>query len=157
MEYLSLTKTNKIIRNALKEAFPNFKGFSVRGKSYAGGASTTVYWTDGPRVADVEEIVKKFEGATFDPMQDLKEARHTTFEGKTVSFGADYVFTFRKNTDQGIEKAIKALKEKFPANFADFTDQITVENFRNGNLCDLKFFGEGTPVNAVYNEIRQLL
>ena len=45
-KYINLTETNKLIRRTLKEAFPSVK-FSVRGRSYSGGSSTDITWTDG--------------------------------------------------------------------------------------------------------------
>ncbi len=98
-EYISVTDTAKLIRKALKNRFPDVK-FSVRSDSYAGGASIRVRWTDGPFVKDVEAVAKKFEGASFDGMIDLK-SYHTSLladdDGavREVSFGADYVFCDR--------------------------------------------------------------
>ena len=67
--YVSTTDTAKLIRAALKSKFPGVK-FSVRSKSYAGGSSIDVAWTDGPTGSLVETITKKFEGKGFDGMVD---------------------------------------------------------------------------------------
>ena len=69
--YLSVVETAKLIRKTLKIAFPSQK-FSVRSKSYSGGASITVGWRDGPSGKEVDAVVKPFEGAGFDGMIDLK-------------------------------------------------------------------------------------
>jgi len=45
--YVSVTDTAKEIRKTLKLHFAGVK-FSVRSKSYSGGASVNVSWTDGP-------------------------------------------------------------------------------------------------------------
>lgn len=72
--YLSCAETARLVRAALRRAFPMTQ-FSVRSSVYAGGASIDVRWTDGPRRDRVEEITKKFEGAAFDGMVDLKTSR----------------------------------------------------------------------------------
>ncbi len=68
--YLTVTETAKLVRQTLAKHFPNTK-FSVRSKSYSGGASIDIFWTDGERAKTVEAIVKGFEGRSFDGMNDL--------------------------------------------------------------------------------------
>lgn len=68
--YLSCAETAKLIRTALKRAFPGFK-FSVRSETYAGGASIDVTWTDGPTNALVDPVIKQFCGGRFDGMIDM--------------------------------------------------------------------------------------
>jgi len=68
--YLTVAETAKLVRQALKKHFPNTQ-FSVRSKSYSGGASIDIFWTDGERTKTVEAIVKGFEGRSFDGMNDL--------------------------------------------------------------------------------------
>lgn len=70
-DYLSCAETAKLIRAALKQAFPSVK-FSVRSSTYAGGASIRVGWTDGPTSAQVEKVAGPFAGADFDGSIDLK-------------------------------------------------------------------------------------
>jgi hypothetical protein len=119
--YLSVTETAKLVRAALKKAFPGVK-FSVRSDSYAGGASIDVGWTDGPTGKEVDAVIKMYEGGGFDGMQDLAysyshwlmpdgstvlaSSTHN-FDGGVINekphpdavpiqFGADYVFGHRK-------------------------------------------------------------
>ena len=61
-KYLTCAETAKLIRQALKEAFPGVK-FSVRSSTYGGGASITVGWTDGPTSDQVDGILNVFEGS----------------------------------------------------------------------------------------------
>lgn len=92
---ISLKDTGKAIRETLKVEFPGVK-FSVRGKSYSGGSSIDIEWTDGPTKAQVNEVVEMFKGASFDPMQDLKSYRDLTNEdGEKYHYGTDYVFCSR--------------------------------------------------------------
>jgi hypothetical protein len=69
--YLSVVDTAKLLRVALKKAFPGVK-FSVRSSSYSGGASIRVAWKDGPLEKAVERVAKGYEGANFDGMIDMK-------------------------------------------------------------------------------------
>lgn len=124
-EYISVVSTAKLIRAALKKAFPAVK-FSVRSDSYSGGASIRVKWLDGPLAKEVEAVAKSYSSGGFDGMIDLKycsdewlmpdgsvsPAKSRGTEGsmglvpaydypapgpgaKLVHFGADYVFCNR--------------------------------------------------------------
>ena len=125
-EYISVTATAKLIRAALKKAFPGVK-FSVRSSSYSGGASIRVGWMDGPLAKEVEAVAGVYSSGGFDGMIDLKYssdewlmpdgsvslARSRGTEGsmgtvpaydypapgpgaKLVHFGANYVFCNRE-------------------------------------------------------------
>jgi hypothetical protein len=83
-DYLTAAETAKLVRKALKEAFPKEK-FSVRSHTYAGGASIRIGWTDGPQTADVDTVVGKFAGSGFDGMIDLKTSNsHWLYPDGTV-------------------------------------------------------------------------
>lgn len=101
----SLTETAKLIREALKGAFPNTK-FSVKSKSYSGGCSISVRWTDGPVGSDVKRITDRFEGASFDGMQDLKSYNEPSeWKGQRVSFHVDYIFPSRSESEGLLREA----------------------------------------------------
>jgi hypothetical protein len=69
-KYISLKETAVLIRKALAAKFPGTK-FSVRGKSYSGGASISVNWTDGPSKREVEAITDRFAAGRFNGMIDM--------------------------------------------------------------------------------------
>lgn len=69
--YLSAAETAKLVRQALKKPFPGVK-FSVRSKTYSGGASIDVSWVDGPTTKQVDSIIGVYSGADFDGMIDMK-------------------------------------------------------------------------------------
>jgi conjugative element/phage-associated large polyvalent protein len=69
IEYLSCAETAKLVRGALKRAFPGVK-FSVRSETYSMGASIDVEWTDGPSTAEVNPVARAFAGKRFDGMID---------------------------------------------------------------------------------------
>lgn len=81
---IDVTKQAKMIRQALKEAFPEVK-FSVRSERYSMGASIDISWTDGPLTRQVDEVVKIFAGATFDGMDDYKGGVIHELEGEQLS------------------------------------------------------------------------
>jgi Large polyvalent protein associated domain 29 len=95
VRHLTCAETAKLVRAALKQAFPGVR-FSVRCDTYAGGASIDVYWTDGPRPSQVEAVARRFEGASFDGMRDLKSYHDSLLAGpdgrvEQVHYGADFV------------------------------------------------------------------
>ena len=134
--YLSCAETAKLVRQALKAAFPGQK-FYVRSHVYAGGASIRVYWTDGPRESDVDPIVRAYAGSRFDGMIDLAYgAAHAmsptgevmllgtyghSFDNPplaevpdgwtAIRFGADYVFADRDLSPEYVE-VLRAEGEK---------------------------------------------
>jgi len=69
-EYISCADTAKLVRKALRAEFPGVK-FSVRSRTYSGGASIDVKWTDGPTVAEVQPVIKFFQAGGFDGSIDL--------------------------------------------------------------------------------------
>ena len=69
-EYLSCAESAKLVRVALKKAFPGIK-FSVRSSVYSGGASIRVGWVDGPSEKEVKSVVSAYEGGRFDGMIDM--------------------------------------------------------------------------------------
>lgn len=69
-EHLSTADTAKVVRKALKSAFPSVK-FSVRSSTYSMGSSIYVSYCDGPLSADVEAIVNQYNGKFFDGSIDM--------------------------------------------------------------------------------------
>lgn len=122
--YLSCAETAKLVRKALKEAFPEVK-FSVRSSNYAGGASIRVGWVDGPKTDQVEAIARTFSGASFDGMQDLKTSNTHAMNGQPVRFGSDYVFCDRECSDAARANLIQVL------------ESLTVDE-RDALVCSLR-------------------
>lgn len=107
-EYISVADTAKLVRAHLKQKFPGVK-FSVRSKSYSGGASIDIGWTDGPCSARVDKVAKQYEGASFDGSIDLKSHHDSILMGtdgtpRKVHFGSDYVFTHRENSSEAARR-----------------------------------------------------
>ena len=70
-EYIDTKDAAKLLRKALKRAFPAAK-FSVRISRYSGGSSIDVGYTDGPKSADVEAVASQYQGKNFDGMIDME-------------------------------------------------------------------------------------
>jgi hypothetical protein len=104
-KFISTTETAKIIRKELKANFPGIK-FSVRSKTYAGGSSIHIEWIDGPITAAVESVMKRFQGASFDSMYDIKNYHDSEWEGEKVHFCADYVFSQRNLSRTFVETVV---------------------------------------------------
>jgi hypothetical protein len=103
--YLSVAETAKLVRQALAEKFPGVK-FSVKSKSYSGGASIMCVGGMAPQSSRCEAIAKRFEGADFDGMIDLKTYHASMLHGERVHFGADFVFCDRKFTPPVFQAAV---------------------------------------------------
>lgn len=111
-KYLTCAETAKLVRAALKEAFPGVK-FSVRSSVYAGGASINIAYTDGPSASQVEGIAKAFQGAYFDGMTDYKGSNYNTLDGQEVRFGADFIFVNRKFTAPTLVGVVSEVINKY--------------------------------------------
>lgn len=97
LRYLSGAATAKLVRGALKIAFPRTT-FAVRTTAYSGGASIDVRWTDGPTIQEVDAITSAYQGASFDGMTDLMSYHTSQVNGETVHFGADFIFCHRTHS-----------------------------------------------------------
>lgn len=154
MKYLTCAETARIIREALNEAFGDIK-FSVRSKTYSGGASISIRWTDGPNAAQVEAVAKKFEGAYFDGMIDYKGSiSHMDGAGQQVHMGADFVFCNRDYSDAAVQRAIDSVYRKFRWNFEqDGVAKPTIEQWKKGELWRVQLSGR----HDVQSEIHRAL
>jgi len=138
----STTDTAKLIRKEVKHYFPNVK-FTVRSHSYSGGSSINVSWVDGPTSKEVDLVVKRFEGASFDGMIDLKSYKPSVFtilEGSTlpveVSYGVDFVFTNRE------------LSSEFKAELAEIAQSILDMNeHTKGQIFDENTYYKNLATN----------
>jgi hypothetical protein len=124
--YISCADTAKLLRQALKEAFTGVK-FTVKSKTYSGGASINVGWTDGPNSAQVKAVTDSFEGAYFDGGIDYKGSRFHKLDGEDVHFGANFIFENRSHSDDMVARAIDAVVKEFGG-----CEMKTVEDYRAG-------------------------
>lgn len=141
-EYISLKDTNSLIRKALKESFPSVK-FSIRGKSYSGGASTTIRWTDGPNVDQVKHLISAFEAAYFDGMIDYKGSRYALLDGEAVHFGADFLFCERDHSPDFELRMVKRISAQWAHQCDYLRDTLFSEiitDYHKGHLYNVSPF-----------------
>ena len=111
---IDLVEQGKMIRQELAERFGKSTKFSVKSKRYSGGCSIDVTWTDGPTVPEVDRILNRYEGASFDGMQDLESLKPQERNGETVQYEGKYVFSNRKETEGLRDTVNSILVERFP-------------------------------------------
>lgn len=128
------TVAAKNIRVELKRAFPAVK-FSVRTEQYSGGNNVNVSWMDGPTAQQVELIVNKYAGGSFDGMTDSYDCKRSPW---TEVYGdAKYLFCNRDYSDKMLASVIKRVCERLGG-----MDAIpTVEDYRQGRLWQFKQSG----------------
>ena len=115
VRYLTTAETAKLLRQALKERFPTTR-FSVRSKTYSGGSSIDIEWTDGPTTTAVDALKAHFEGATFDGMIDLKSyLPAVAHNGEVVKMGADFIFTHRRYTGPFLSRVVAEVGTRYHA------------------------------------------
>lgn len=142
--FLTCADTAKFVRKALKETFPT-QQFSVRSRTYAGGASIDVRWTDGPTVREVESVTDRFRRSDFDGSTDMQEFRPAVLfadeDGsyEEVRFGADFISGDRRYSESALSVArerIEALSGR-PFDNSEVYADVSTDNMRSGEPCEL--------------------
>lgn len=145
--WYTAAETAQLVRTALKAAFPGVK-FSVRSKTYSGGASIDVSWTDGPNRESVEHVIHPFEGATFDSSTDCKSYVRRIVNGQRVHYGADFIHA---NRDLGADY-LRAVAERVARYYGLPAPEVKVTR---GGSAYIDRFGPNSPVvdeHAPWNE-----
>jgi hypothetical protein len=70
-KYIDRAEVAKLMKKELTAKYPGVS-FSIKSKTYSGGGSITIKWTDGPTESQVEQIVGKFESRGFDGSIDME-------------------------------------------------------------------------------------
>ena len=100
IQYKSYSESARELRQALKQRWPGVK-FSV---TKSGRNCADVAWVDGPTWEQVKRFVAPFEGADFDPMQDLETPRDN-------GSGIKYIFPCRDFSETFLIDTLAAMKE----------------------------------------------
>ncbi|MGP4049318.1 LPD29 domain-containing protein [Streptomyces sp. 2A115] len=77
MDYIDTKHVAAELKRRLQNAFPGVK-FNVRKGTGTASAWISVYWTDGPSTADVEELTRPMQGAQFNGQEDRYESTDNT-------------------------------------------------------------------------------
>lgn len=83
---VSLDDTLKLMRAALKVAFPAVK-FSITRSRGTGYGYVHVTWTDGPSGSKVSAITNQYEGSRFDGMTDYEDSINQEVHGECIHYG----------------------------------------------------------------------
>jgi len=110
-KYDSLKKASKNIKRELKDAYPKTK-FSVRARSYSGGNSIDINWTDGPTSEEVEKITGKYQEGHFNGMEDIYEYSKTNV-WPSVFGGAKYVMWHRHHSKEAYLQAVAEVEKEY--------------------------------------------
>ena len=140
--YISVVETAKMLRAALKEAFPGVK-FSVRSSSYSMGASINISYTDGPSAEQVRAITGNFEGSYFDGMTDYKGLNYSSVNGEEVRFGADFIFVNRIFTAPVLTSVVVEV-----CNFYGFDNEVTIDSGSGNYGAFIKEIGRNADSEA---------
>jgi hypothetical protein len=111
--YIPTVDTAKIIRQELARAFPGLK-CSVRSRSYSGGSHVSISWTDGPSTRQVDRVIGRFSGKTFDGRDDSTHYHDTEWQGERVHFAGSAPSTSRHITtyDDWYTKAFAMIRAR---------------------------------------------
>lgn len=109
---ISATDTAKLVRAALKAAFPRAR-FSVRTLSSRGGAAINVSWMDGPAYDAVAAVARDYEGASFDARIDLKSHHARVIGGELVQLMADCVLLHRSFSGEALRAAAVEVARRY--------------------------------------------
>ena len=130
MPYYSPVEVAKLIRQDLKKSFPNVK-FSVKSRKGVMSSSISVSYVNGPICKEVENLLNKYKGGSYDCMQDMY-VDDSSKTGPTV----EYLFVERDYTENLVQQAADYLKEtwKLPQDTVslrgtDFEDFGDVDNW----------------------------
>ncbi|QNE46133.1 hypothetical protein F1C58_03880 [Glaciihabitans sp. INWT7] len=114
-DYISTKDTAKLVRGALKSAFPGVK-FSVRMSSGTASAWMRVQWDDGPTTREVDAITTRFEGRKFNSMTDGYDDAGTVLVAgqgdqmpREIRYSCDGINTQRDYTAAGYAAAQKII------------------------------------------------
>ncbi len=135
---LSCAETAKLIRAELKTVFPGVK-FSVRSRTYAGGASIDVSSTDGPSSQAVEVATDKFRRADFNGMIEYRAPTLFANEDgsyEEVRYGADFISGHREMSEEA-RSALLAEVEELLGREASLLGRVPVHVEADGSICRL--------------------
>ncbi|ASD24230.1 hypothetical protein C3B61_14735 [Cryobacterium zongtaii] len=111
IEYITTKDTAKLVRAALKNAFPGVK-FSVRMSTGTAAAWMNVSYSDGPTELEVKEVTSQFQGRSFNGMTDSYDDSGTALiagEGeempREVRYCCDGILSHREYTAAGYRAA----------------------------------------------------
>lgn len=120
-ELSTVAQASKLIRQDLKQHFPNIK-FKVRSENYSMGDSITVEYCNGVPASEVENVINKYEYGHFDGMTDMYEYSNRQDFPQTK-----YLFVNREVSDENKEKVRQEIMKDYGID--DWNDQEIFNRF----------------------------
>ena len=114
-------QTAQEIRKVLKHIHPEIK-FQITSKSYSGGNSVEIQYTNGVATKEIEKIVNCFEYGSFNGMEDIYEYTNTNKNIPQVK----YIFVNRHLSETIEEEAKKYIYNRY--NQDDINNCYRIEN-----------------------------
>ena len=153
-EYIDIVDVAKLVRAELAKHFAGTK-FSVRTSRYSMGCSCSVRWTDGPSTRQVDAVIGRFSGKTFDGMDDSTHYHDTEWDGRRVRFAGYAPSTSRDVTNfEALEaQALQMIRARcvLDENGHRFGNEW-VDNLARGMVyaCD---FREPAPLERAFRHV----
>jgi hypothetical protein len=111
---ISAVDTAKLVRKALKAAFPDCKFWVRTDPGLTWFPSLSVYWVDGPNDAEVKAVIGRYEGATFDSITDSWETVYDTDEnGNRVQYRIRYASLNRHYSPEAMAEIVATVRQKW--------------------------------------------
>ena len=106
-EWINRATVAGMIRKDLKREFPGIK-FTVRSRSYSGGGSINIGWTDGPTTNRVQGVTGRYADRGFDGSIDLQYyINHARLADGTI-------VQIHSSGTQGSMGAVPGFREELP-------------------------------------------
>lgn len=110
----------KAIRQELKKTFPDTK-FRVTSKSFSGGDSVDIDWTDGVDENQVDLIVGKYQYGHFDGMIDLYEYSNHRDDIPQ----SKYIMTQRSLSDELVMNCAKVIAKYYDIKIPETMEELS--------------------------------
>lgn len=119
---ISLKDTAKLVRTALREAFPYLPArfFFVT----CHGDQVDVHYTDGPASDLVRLVCNQFRGTDFDGGEDLTTIRSAPWQGERVRFAAHGIIVTRSYSEHFVRQFLQRFQAYAPADMPVLPDIV---------------------------------
>lgn len=136
----------KNARRILARTFPRTK-FSVKTSRYSGGDSLRVSWVDGPTTAQVDAIVRPFQGGSFDGLRDCYDYERNAWRD---TFGdAKYTFCTRTDSLHAVASALRTVRQWH----SDVPETATPEDYKAGRLWAVRLAGDSDDLQTAIRRV----
>ncbi|WP_231489896.1 LPD29 domain-containing protein [Pedobacter sp. Leaf170] len=157
------TEASIVSKTVKKLLTSNFKGikFSVKSDIFSGGDSVSVKWSFGPTENEVNALIKRFQGGSFNSYEDIYEYNADSYEvdkdgNIKVQPTVKYISTSRRTPV--IEEAAKLICEKFNVEYEGYwskvyeNDKSSVSDYAYRIINKMSFESDDIKIIACINK-----